>query len=81
MCKTTDERLEMESELPELGALAAELTDIDDDFAGFDTLEEWDAYDRFNDEIDDALLPPPTPIDPEMEEILSRLEAEWRSKM
>ena len=59
----------------------AELADIDDDFAGFETLEAWDDYDRFNDEIDDALLPSPTPIDPELEEILTRLEAEWRSKM
>ncbi len=55
--------------------------EIDDDFAGFDTLEDWDDYDRFNDDIDDALLPSPTPIDPEMEAILSRLEADWRSKM
>lgn len=81
MCKTTDAGLKIDGELPELGVPPAELTDIDDDFAGFETLEEWDAYDRFNDEIDDALLPPPTPIDPEMEKILTRLEAEWRSKM
>ncbi len=81
MCKTTDGRLEIEGDLPELGVLAGELTDIDDDFAGFETLEAWDDYDRFNDEIDDALLAPATPIDPEMEEILSRLEDEWRSKM
>lgn len=53
--------------------------EIDDDFAGFDTLEDWDDYDRFID--DDAPLPEPKPIDPEMEAILSRLEAEWRSKM
>jgi hypothetical protein len=81
MCKTTDARLEIEGELAELGVLPAELSDIDDDFAGFATLEEWDAYDRFNDEIDDALLPPPTPIDPELEEVISRLEDEWRSKL
>lgn len=54
--------------------------DIDDDFAGFDTLEEWEAYDRFTD-ADAAELPEPTPIDPEMEEILTRLEAEWRSRL
>lgn len=53
--------------------------DIDDDFAGFDTLEDWDAYDRFKD--DDAELPEPTPIDPELDEILTRLEAEWRSRL
>jgi hypothetical protein len=54
--------------------------DIDDDFAGFDTLDDWDAYDRFTD-ADAAELPKPTPIDPEMEEILTRLEAEWRSRL
>ncbi len=53
---------------------------IDDDFAGFDTLEDWEAYDRFADEHA-AELPEPTPIDPEMEEILTRLEAEWRLQM
>jgi hypothetical protein len=56
---------------------AGEQLEIDDDFAGFESLEDWDAYDRFID--DDIPVGDPRPLDPEMEEIISRLEDEWCS--
>jgi hypothetical protein len=50
---------------------------LDEDFDGFGSAEEWDAYDEF--EAQAAL--PARPFDPELEAIIGRLEARWRSEI
>lgn len=50
---------------------------LDEEFDGFDSVEEWDAYDDF--EAQSAL--PARPFDPEIEAIIVQLESRWRGEV
>ena len=64
--------------MPIMAAFAAgEVELLDEDFDGLGTVAEWYAYDNF--EAQAAL--PARPSDPELDEIIGRLEARWRTEI